>query len=98
MTAKIETTATQVNRCTDKTTGKFLGYVVASRSGNEPHEITWNADESRWQCTCMAGQNHMQCHAVKAVNSIILARRADAEADRRQHGALNGSREFSLMR
>ena len=94
-------TATQVNRVTDKS-GKFLGYTVASRSGNEPHYITWNSDVSRWECTCKAGQHGQKCHAVKAVNESILARRvlANKPAERpiSERGNLNGTREFSLLR
>lgn len=90
----------QINRATDKS-GKFLGYSVASASGGEPHYITWNADEHRWQCTCTAGQFHRQCHAVKAVNSVLLAHKQDAPVAPvpAVRGHLNGSSSgFSLLK
>jgi len=92
-------TTSQINRATDKS-GTFLGYSVASQSGGEPHYITWNAAEHCWQCTCTAGYFHRQCHAVKAVNAVILANRPEyTPAAQVVRGTLSGSSNgFSLLK
>jgi len=95
----LKTETSQINRATDKS-GTFLGYSVASRNGGEPHYITWNEAESRWECTCTAGYFHRQCHAVKAVNAVILANRPErTPAAPVVRGTLNGSSSgYSLLK
>jgi len=102
---KPQTTITQatIARGTDKITHETF-YVVRSDSSDTTwYTVRWNDQGLCWQDNCPA--HSADCKHVRAVEQVVKARRQvialaikPVEQPRREYAALNGNREFSLMR
>ena len=94
-----------IARGTDRVTHETF-YVVRSDSDpNVWYEVRWNDQALMWQDKCPA--HCADCKHVRAVQEVLKIRRATIALatkpvqpvqPRREYAALNGTREFNLMR
>lgn len=99
-----EIQSASVARGVDKQTHEVFYVVKSDTQANTWYEVRWNNEALCWQDKCPA--HCADCKHVRAVQEILKIRRATIAlatqpaqpAPRREYAALNGNREFNLMR
>ena len=66
-----------VFRCTDKKTGKVLGYGVKSDSNEQTYYVTYNYAQHCYECSCPACK---ECKHLRAVKEVVAERKQYQEA------------------
>lgn len=88
--------AAAISKVYDKS-GKPLGYLVPSDHQNGTYyQVTWDAGEIAWRCTCPAGQHGKSCRHSRGVSSLVAAQMEAKSQVAQLNSAQRG--EFRLMR
>lgn len=100
---KNEITQATIARGTNRETHQVFYVVKSDSAPNTWYQVTWSDERTAWECDC---PSHTECKHRRAVQEILKLRRASIAlattpvqpAPRREYAALNGTREFNLMR
>jgi hypothetical protein len=94
-TTKATITATAIYKVTSKATNETCYMVPSDSQANVYYKACWNESESRWTCTCKAGENGRACKHTAAAQVSVLANKP---LETSQKGSLHSAKAFSLMR